>query len=174
MNEIILNILSDKSIKAKDKTPILGKMILDDSSVIETLVSIAQNAKDPIKGTLIEAMEYATQQKPEVVNENCFHFVTEQLESKAPRVKWESAKVIGNTAKLFPILLPHAIEKLIVNTNHEGTVVRWSAAFALSEIIKTKSGLNKDLVPALKNICEKEEKDSIKKIYLKAFKKIGI
>ena len=174
MNEIILNILSDKSIKSKDKTSILGKMILEDNSTIEAMVPMAQNAKEPIKGTLIEAIEYATQQKPQVVNANCFHFVTEQLESKAPRVKWESAKVIGNTAKLFPKLLPQAIEKLIVNTNHEGTVVRWSAAFALSEIIKINSGLNKDLVPALQNICEREEKDSIKKIYLKAFKNIGI
>ncbi|HEY1045201.1 MAG TPA: HEAT repeat domain-containing protein [Bacteroidia bacterium] len=173
MNEFILNILSDKSIKAKDKTPILGKMILDDSSMIDTMVSIAQNSKDPIKGTLIEAMEYATQQQPEVVNTNCFHFIIEHLESKAPRVKWESAKVIGNTARLFPKLLPEAVEKLIVNTNHEGTVVRWSAAFALSEILKTKSGLNKDLIPTVQNICEREEKDSIKKIYLKALKSIG-
>lgn len=174
MNEIISNILSDKSIKSKDKTTILGKLILDDDSAIETMIALAQNAKDPIKGTLIEALAYATQQKPEVINSNCFQFVTEQLESKAPRVKWESAKVIGHTATLFPKLLPQAIERLIVNSHHKGTVVRWSSAYALSEIIKINSEFNKDLVPALQHICEKEEKDSIKKIYLKAFKSMGI
>lgn len=174
MKEAILNLLADKSIKAKDKTPLLGNMILNDATAIDTMVSLAQNAKDPVKGTLIEAMEYATQQKPEVANSECFHFIIEHLESKAPRVKWESAKVIGNTAKLFPKLLPEAVEKLLVNTHHEGTVVRWSAAFALSEILKIKSGLNKDLIPTVQNICEREEKDSIKKIYLKALKNIGV
>lgn len=174
MRDSILSLLADKSIKAKEKTPVLGNMILNDISVIDIMVSLAQNAKDPIKGTLIEAMEYATQQKPEVVNTNCFYFIIENLESKAPRVKWESAKVIGNTAKIFPKLLPQAIEKLLVNTNHEGTVVRWSAAFALSEILKTKSVSNNDLIPAIQNICEREEKDSIKKIYLKALKSIGV
>jgi hypothetical protein len=50
--------------------------------------------------------------------------------------------------------------------------VRWAAAFALGEIIKLKLPINQDLVPTIENIIEREEKNSIKKIYQAALKKI--
>jgi hypothetical protein len=95
------------------------------------------------------------------------------LTAKAPRIKWESAKVIGNTANLFITKLDTPIKNLLVNTEHEGTVVRWSAAFALGEILKLKTKHNKQLLPAIEAICKREEKNSIKKIYLDAMKKIA-
>jgi len=51
--------------------------------------------------------------------------------------------------------------------------VRWSAAFALGEIVKLKTRYNKTLVPAIEAICNSEEKNSIKKIYLDAVKKLN-
>lgn len=55
--------------------------------------------------------------------------------------------------------------------NHEGTVVRWSAAFALGETIKLKLPLKKNLIPFAEEIALNEEKNSIKKIYQAAIKK---
>jgi HEAT repeat protein len=101
----------------------------------------------------------------------CFQFVTQALIAKAPRVKWESARVIGNTAHLFPDKLDEAIKNLLVNSKHEGTVVRWSAAFALGEILKLKTKHNASLLSAIEAICNSDEKSSIKKIYLDAMKK---
>jgi hypothetical protein len=49
--------------------------------------------------------------------------------------------------------------------------VRWSAALALGEIIKMKTAINQELIPAIESICEQEEKNSIKKIYIAALKK---
>jgi HEAT repeat protein len=80
--------------------------------------------------------------------------------------------VIGNIAPLYPGKLKEAISNLLINTEHPGTVVRWSAAFALGEIVKMNTTLNKDLVPAIESICKREEKNSIRKIYLAALKKI--
>ncbi len=77
---------------------------------------------------------------------------------------------MGNIAHLFPKKLDVAIANLFINTQHEGTVVRWSAAFALGEIVKLKSKHNEDLIPTIENICNKEEKNSIKKIYEAALK----
>ena len=116
-------------------------------------------------------MEYATKQNPNLADETVFSFVSKTLTEKAPRIKWESAKVIGNTAHLFTENLDKAITNLLTNTEHEGTVVRWSAAFALGEILKLKTKHNTNLFPTLEDICEKEEKNSIKKIYLDAIKK---
>lgn len=164
-------LFKDKTTKAKEKTEIISKWIIDTSLPTDELIAFAEKAKDPIKGTCIEAMEYATKQKPSLADETVFTFVTNTLTEKAPRIKWESAKVIGNTAQLFPENLDLAIKNLMTNTKHEGTVVRWSAAFALGEILKLKTTHNATLLPALENISEKEEKNSIKKIYLDAIKK---
>jgi len=167
----ISELFNDKTIKPKDKTETISKWILDQSLPIDELIAFAEQQKDPDKATCIEAIEYATKQNPTIADETVFHFVTNTLTAKAPRIKWESAKVIGNVAHLFPSKLEQPIDNLLTNTEHEGTVVRWSAAFALGEILKLKTKHNTNLLPAIENICEKEEKNSIKKIYLDAIKK---
>lgn len=164
------NLLSDKTIKPKQKTETLSQLLLEAKISPEELITFAQAAKDPAKATCIEALEFATKQQPALACKNTFQFVTQSLQTKAPRIKWESAKVIGNTAHLFQDQLPEAIQNLLDNTQHEGTVVRWSAAFALGEILKLQTRRHPDLLPALETIMEQEEKNSIKKIYLAAIK----
>lgn len=164
-------LLNEKAIKPKEKTETISKWILDKSLPIDELIAFAEKSKDPAKATCIEAIEYATKQNPKIADESVLSFVTATLTAKAPRVKWESAKVIGNIAHMFPTKLNKSIANLLTNTKHEGTVVRWSAAFALGEILKLKTKHNTDLFPAIENICKKEEKNSIRKIYLDAIKK---
>jgi HEAT repeat protein len=167
----ILLLLNEKSVKPKEKTEMLSAWILDGKVPISELIQFAETAKEPQKATCIEALEFATKQKPAIISEKGFQFVTQALSAKAPRVKWESAKVIGNTAHLFITGLGEAISNLRDNSAHEGTVVRWSAAFALGEILKLKTKHNDELLPALQNIADREEKNSIRKIYLDAIKK---
>ena len=100
-----------------------------------------------------------------------FAFVTKTLTENAPRVKWESAKVVGNIAHLFPTKLSKAISNLLTNSEYDGTVVRWAAAFALGEILKLKTKHNKDLLPAIEAICDREQENGVKKKYLDAIKK---
>jgi len=164
-------LLKDKAIKPKEKTETISKWILDKSLPVDELIAFTEKQKDPAKATCIEAMEYATKQNPGIADECVLTFVTQTLTVKAPRIKWESARVIGNIAHLFPAKLEKAISNLLSNTEHEGTVVRWSAAFALGEILKLKTKHNTVLFPAIENICQKEEKNSIRKIYLDAIKK---
>jgi hypothetical protein len=167
----IAEILSDKSIKPKEKTELLSELIAGKTIGIDQLISFATAAKEADKATCIESLEHVSLKMPEIVNAEAFDFVTQCLTEKAPRVKWESARVIGNTAKLFPHRLENAVKNLLVNTEHPGTVVRWSAAFALGQIIKLKLPLNTDLLPAAEAIVNREEKNSIRKIYLDAVKK---
>ena len=94
------------------------------------------------------------------------------LKDEEPRVKWESARVIGNVAKLFPTQLDKAIKNLLPNAENTGTVVRWATAYALAEILKLKSDNNKNLLPKIEALCEKEKDNAIKKKYLDAIKKL--
>jgi len=167
----ISNLLNDKTIKSKEKTEILSKWLLERKIELNEVIDFAKNAKDPVKGICIEAIEYATKISPALSNKESMTFAIESLSSKAAKVKWESAKVIGNIAQLHKDQLDPAISKLLDNSEDEGTVVRWSAAFALGEIYKLKAPLSVDLKPAFEAIIMREEKNSIKKIYLDAMKK---
>jgi hypothetical protein len=165
-------IISYKALKSKHKTILLSNYLLDRTFTTDELVTFSQTAKDPIKATCIEALEFASKQEPGILTIQAFQFVTTNLQSKAPRVKWESAKVIANSAHLFSGELKHAIKNLLENSTHSATVVRWSAAFALAEIIQLNTSANKSLLPTIESICNREEKNSIKKIYLNAIKKV--
>ncbi len=164
------SIFSSKILKPKEKTEQLCQLLMNHSISIDELIAFAKDAKDPIKATCIEAIEFVTKSNPTIANTEVFTFVISNLSAKAPRVKWESAKVIANTVSIFPELLESAINELLKNTEHEGTVVRWSAAFALSEIYKLNSKFNKDLAIIFDGLIEREEKNSIKKMYSAALK----
>ena len=166
----ITELFSNKELKPKAKTETLSGWLLDNKINADEVTTFAQTAKDPVKASCIEALEFATKQKPSIVNKKIFQFVTQSLTDKAPRVKWESARVIANVAGLFPDKLDETIKNLLTNSEHSGTVVRWSAVLALGEILKLKTKYNKEIMPAIEAICDREEKKSIKKIYLDAIK----
>jgi HEAT repeat protein len=164
-------LLKDKTKKIKEKTETISKWLLNGSMPVDELIAFAEKSKDPEKATCIEAIEYATKQNPEIADESVLSFVTKTLADKAPRVKWESARVIGNIAHLFPTKLSKPIANLLTNAEYDGTVVRWAASFALGEILKLKTKHNKTLLPAIETICAREKDNAIKKKYLDAIKK---
>jgi hypothetical protein len=170
-NNSIDEILNDKSLKAKGKVKAIGELLLTGEVSLEELIKAAKIQADTNKATIIESMEYASKTKPDIINDKGFEFAIESLKSDAPRIKWESAKVIANTAHLFSKLLKKAVPSLLDNTEHSGNVVRWSAAGALSKIIQSKTELNKELVPTIEVIEKREEDNAIKKIYQQGLKK---
>ena len=156
-------LLNDKGIKSKVKTETINNWLLSEELSVDELTNFARSSKDPIKVTCIESIQIATKSNPEIATLNCLDFISKTLTEKAPRVKWESAEVIGNIALFYAEQLEEAIKNLLVNSEHEGTVVRWSAAFALGQILKIKTQRNKDLIPVIESICQREEKKQHKK-----------
>lgn len=166
-------LLKDKTKKIKERTETISKWLLDGSMPVDELLAFAEKSKDSEKATCIEAIEYATKQNSKLADENVLIFVTKTLADKAPRVKWESARVIGNIAHLYPTKLSKSIANLLINTEYDGTVVRWAAAFALGEIVKLKTKHNKDLIPKIETILKQNKDNAIKKIYEKALKEVA-
>ncbi len=166
----LVEILANKGLKSKEKTLAIAHLLLNHKLTAAELAVEAKKWKENDKANCIEAMEIVTKTNPEIANLEFMDFVIQALEEKAPRLKWEAARVIGNIASQFPNKLKIAATKLLLNTNHKGTVVRWSAAYALGEIVKLKTNINLELIPVLQLVCEKEEKSSIKKIYTTALK----
>ena len=166
-------VLGDKQLKTKARVEAISKMLLDEKLSLADLIDTAKSSNNSDKGTCIEAIEFATKAKPQTATLDCLKFVTETLSDKNPRVKWESARVIGNIAHLFPQKLDKAICNLLTNAEFPGTVVRWSAAFALGEIIKVRTKRNKDLIPAVEAIMRHEKDKAIIKIYQRALRDIA-
>lgn len=168
----IEQVFQDKAIKAKAKVSTIGEWLTNNELPIEELLTYAGKQKASDKATCIEALEYATKKEPAIANEDVLNYVVEALTDEEPRVKWESAKVIGNIAKLFPNQLDKAIPDLLRNAENTGTVVRWATAYALAEILKLKTENNSKLLPEIETLCEKEQDNGVKKKYLDALKKM--
>lgn len=168
----IEQVFKDKTIKAKAKVSTIGEWLINGELPIDELVAYAEKQKATDKATCIEAVEYATKKDPSIADENLLFYVIIALKDDEPRVKWESAKVIGNIAKIFPGQLDKAISNLLPNAEKTGTVVRWATAFALSEILKLKTESNKKLLPKIEALCEREEDNGVKKKYIDALKKV--
>jgi hypothetical protein len=168
----IEQVFQDKTIKAKGKVSIIGEWLLNGDLAIDELVAYAEKQKSTDKATCIEAVEYATKKVPTIADESLLTYVIKALKDDEPRVKWESAKVIGNVAKLFPTQLDKAIDNLLPNAENTGTVVRWATAYALAEILKIRTEKNKKLLPKMETLCENEADNGVRKKYLDALKKV--
>jgi hypothetical protein len=168
----IEEILKSKK-KPKEIVELLAEKLKSDKKVIDELIQCFENGTTAEKGNCMEAIEYVTKEDPEFA-ENCLDFVIAHINDKAPRVKWEDCRIIGNVARRFPDKIKESVPKLLENTNDKGTVVRWSAAFALTEIAKSSLEMQKKLVPEFKKILERENNNGVRNIYLKYLKSVGL
>lgn len=166
----IEKVFKDKTIKAKAKVATIGEWLIKKELPLDELLAYAAKQAGTDKASCIEAIEYATKKDPALADESLLDFVTSALKDNEPRVKWESAKVIGNIAKLFPSKLDKAITNLLANAENTGTVVRWATAYALAEILKLKTDKNKKLLPVIEALSRKEEDNGVQKKYLGALK----
>ncbi|WP_199121293.1 HEAT repeat domain-containing protein [Pedobacter sp. ASV28] len=168
----IEEIFQDKSIKAKGKVAQIGEWLVNKELPMEELLAFADKPSASNRATCIEALEYATKKSTAIASAPLFDYVVQALKEEEPRIKWESAKVIGNIANLFPLDLTKAIDELLKNAENKGTVVRWATAYALAEILKLKTDHNKKLLPVMEQLSLKEEDNGVKKKYLEALKKV--
>jgi len=158
---------SDK--KPKEKVSLLATKVKKDKKLLNELVEHYEVGSVADKGNCIEVMEYVSQDKPELIIPY-LDFIIKNLDYNAPKVKWETARVIGNLASKYPDKVEKSTKKLFLNTKDEGTVVRWSVAFALTEIAKSNTKLQKKLVKKLNQIVKEESNNGVKNVYLKALK----
>ncbi|NMC58156.1 MAG: HEAT repeat domain-containing protein, partial [Candidatus Methanofastidiosa archaeon] len=97
-------------------------------------------------------------------------FLIEYINYDSPRVKWGIPESIGYLAKHYPRETESAIPKLLRNAKDDSTVIRWCAAFGLSEIAKYNLKNQKELVLIINELIEKEKNNGVKNVYIKALK----
>jgi hypothetical protein len=167
----IVDLLKDKSVKSKSKVSMLAKMLEEEPTLVSHIIDSEKSLKDVEIATFLESLEHVSATNPHLVSIEAIHFAERQLQSKASRVKWESAKLIANTISTYPDRVDSIVPQLLTNVYDESTVVRWSVAMALVQIYRLNLPINKDLIIEIGKIMSKEDKNSILKIYDKALKK---
>ena len=155
--------------KHKEKVALLTEEIKKDEKLVIQLIELLKKGTDVEKGTSAEIMKFISKDKPELMAPHIDTLI-EYIDYKAPRVKWGVPESIGNLAQKYPEKVENAIPKLLLNTKDESTVVRWCAAFALTEIAKYNSRKQKELVSEFNTIVKKEQNNGVKNVYLKALK----
>ncbi|NJM94610.1 MAG: hypothetical protein HC842_08075 [Cytophagales bacterium] len=168
----ITQALHNAHFKSKQRAKIISDALVGDHASLAEFIYLYPGLNSKDKGTLLEGLEYATRLQTQLMSFDAFQLVVGCLSEKAPRIKWEAAKIVRNTAHLFPKHLDQAINHLLDNATHTGAVVRWSAAYALIEIAALLEPIQNDLLEVFIQIVEREEKSSIKSMYLKALSRV--
>jgi len=167
----ILEELGRPKRKPKELVVFVAEKIKRDENLFGQLVECLRTGSDVQKGICAEVMEYATKDNPELARPYLDSIIA-HINYPAPKVKWETARVVANASRGSSESVGKAIPNLLLNTEDAGTVVRWSAAYALTEIAKHNPKLSRNLVPRFMKIAKKERNSGVKNVYLKALKQL--
>lgn len=167
----LLSVLNSKCTKAIEKRTQVVEAINKDIIDIGEIYKLTPGLNDKKLATIMEALEEVTRNNPQKATLDWLAFAEGYIDSASTSVKREASRIVGNIAHLFENNLQTAIEKLLFNTNDDGTVVRWGSAYALAKIIVLPRHANSSLSDTLTQVCEKETESGVKSQYLKALNK---
>lgn len=155
--------------KEKEKMEILATMVKNDKNALAQLFDILRTGADVQKGTAAGVMKIVSKDAPDLMVPYIDTLI-EYIDYKAPRVRWGCPEAIGNIARKHPHAVEKAIPKLLENLKDESTVVRWCAAYALTEIARYNMDRQEELVGIFHKLIAAEQNNGVRNVYLKALK----
>src|SRR4030043_1495192 len=170
MESVLQEIMSLK-MKEKEKVAIMTTMVKSDDTALAQLFDILRTGADVQKGTAAEVMKFVSKDSPGLMVPYV-DILIEYIDYKAPRVRWGCPEAIGNLASKYPNEVESAIPKLLGNLKDESTVVRWCAAFALTEIAKYNMDNQNELEGIFQELITTEQNNGVRNVYVKALKVI--
>jgi hypothetical protein len=161
-------------LKPQEKQKALSESVCAGAIRGGELIDFFTSASYTDKGSCADAMKHIAERDPGILVPYIDTLV-QYINHKAPRVKWGVSEAIGNCAAKYPEKTALAIPYLLRNTTENEintVVVRWCAAFGLSEIALHCEKARKELVPEMKKLAEKEKNNGVRNVYCNALKKI--
>jgi diketogulonate reductase-like aldo/keto reductase len=157
----------------KEKILLLAKQIRGRSEFLTEIADYCQGATDADKAICLAAVNQITKDDPTFI-QNHMDFVISQIDNKSAQVKLEASEIIASAAKASPDQVVKAIPKLMEITKDEASIVRWGAAYALTEIAKSSDPKTiKQLLRFFKAEAKKEQMSSVRNLYLDALTALG-
>jgi hypothetical protein len=169
----VLDELKNSKLNSKKLVTDITSAVLKDKILAKQLVEILKTGTKTEKGTIADVMKHVSAENPALLAP----FIDDLIEyinySETPRVMWGVPESIGNIAKKFPNEAAKAVPKLLINTKSDSTVVKWCAAYALTEIAKYNLISRKTLLPKFDEIIKNEKNNGVRNVYVKALKEIN-
>jgi HEAT repeat protein len=157
--------------KHKEQVVAMAELALNDKKALSQIFDLLRTGSDVERGTAAEVFKFVSQEDTDLLVPYIDTLI-EYIDYKAPRVRWGCPEAIGNMARKHADKFDKAIPKLLGNLNDSSTVVRWCAAYALTEIAKYNADKKAELVVLLRTLIEKENNNGVRNLYAKALKKI--
>ena len=170
MVDSIQDLLSSKK-QHKELVSQLTEKAKHGGTTLNELIEILKTGRDVDKGTAAEVMKFISQENPTALAPY-INVLIDNIDYKAPRVRWGCPEAIGYLAVNYPDQVAPAIPKLLENMKDPSTVVRWCAAFAISEIAKNNPAKQVELVSFMRGWIEKEQNNGVRNVFIKAVKNI--
>jgi len=158
--------------KPKELVLRLAGRVKRNAKLIAQLAEGLEHDRPAIRGTCAEALSEITRERPDLLPARHLDALIRHLQDENPRVKWETAQVIGNVAARHPEKVGRAVSGLLRNSSDAGTVVRWSSAYALTRIAEQRPQDRKALAAKMEGVLRREKNSGVRNVYLKALKKI--
>jgi|SRR3989339_1128131 len=166
-----IELILRSKVKPKEKQRKLIETICSKKISSREFIEFFESASDVDKGTCADVMKHISAHTPEFLSpyiSTLIKYITYPL----PRVRWGVPEAIGNLAKKYPEKVEVAIPRLLLNAKEESTVVKWCAAYGLTEIAKYNLKTRKQLLPVFLKIIKNEKNNGVKNVYIKALKVI--
>jgi hypothetical protein len=156
-------------LRPKEKLATLVEAVTQKKITAKEFIEYFKSASNMEKGTCADAMKHISKERPEILAPYIDELIG-YINCDVPRVKWGIPEAIGNLSKKYPKEVKRAIPKLIVNTKDKSTVIRWCAAYGLTEIAKNNVKSRKDLMTLFESMIKKESNNGVRNVYIKAIK----
>lgn len=167
----LYNTLRDKSLKGVARRQAVIEMMLRGEAPLALLQDMMPQLGDKESATVLEALEEISNKKLMPLEAGHLPMVIPYIASANNSCRREASRIVGNLAATFPNEIGNAIPLLMANTANESTVVRWSAAYALSHIIVLPPYAQSGLYDELQQLATTENEHGVKSQYDKALKK---
>lgn len=167
----LMIVMGDKSLKGIARRALIIKCIEQGELPFTVIEQCAESLSDKDLSVILEAMEELSRGSSVVPTLSWLYLAEKHINSPSNSLKREASRVVGNIAHLFPEELSDAISALKINTQNEGTVIRWAAAYALAKIVVIEQYAINSLYDFVVEVCESEQDNAIKNQYIKAIKK---
>jgi hypothetical protein len=161
-------------IKPKEKQVKLVESVCNDTVSMKEFMDFFMNASDVDKGTCADCMKHVSEKRPEIFS-GYIDVLIPFINYRVPRVKWGISQAIGNLGRYYPGKVETAIPALLKNTasnETNTTVIRWCAAYGLTEIAMHNTKSHAKLLPVIKRLLKKEKNNGVKNVYMKAINRI--
>ena len=156
----------------KEKVLLLVKQIKGRSQFLAEIEDCFQGATDADKAICLAAVNQITKDDPKFV-QNKIDFIISQLDSRSAQVKLEAGEIIASASGAFPDQVAKAIPALTAMAKDQVTIIRWVAAYSLTEIAKNNPRTRKELIRFFKAESKKEKQSSVRNLYLEALTVLG-